>query len=97
MQANGLAPELDAKRTVLVDAFCSWSACSIKNLSIAFVFIGFILAVIALAYLFGQLIALPIFVVAYLRFWGDCKWTTSLIYASTVFLVVWGFLLYRFF
>ena len=70
----------------------AWREASSKaELRRSLIFIGFILAVIALAYLFGQLIALPIFVVAYLRFWGDCKWTTSLIYASTVFLVVWGF------
>jgi hypothetical protein len=30
MQANGLAPEEPASRTVEVEAFCSWSACRMK-------------------------------------------------------------------
>ncbi len=30
MQANGLAPDEPARRTVDVDAFCSWSACKVK-------------------------------------------------------------------
>ena len=36
MQANGLAPEEPARRTVEVEAFCSWSAWSIRMRSIAF-------------------------------------------------------------
>ena len=35
MQANGLAPVDPARRTVEVDAFCSWSACRIRMRSIA--------------------------------------------------------------
>src|ERR1700752_2941111 len=35
MQANGLAPEEPARRTVEVDAFCSWSACRMKIRSMA--------------------------------------------------------------
>ena len=35
MQANGLAPDEPARRTVEVDAFCSWSACRMKMRSIA--------------------------------------------------------------
>ena len=35
MQAKGLAPEEDASRTVEVEAFCSWSAWSMKIRSIA--------------------------------------------------------------
>ena len=35
MQANGLAPVEPARRTVEVEAFCSWSACSRKMRSIA--------------------------------------------------------------
>lgn len=31
MHANGFAYELPAMRTVDVDAFCSWSACSMRN------------------------------------------------------------------
>ena len=35
MQANGLAPDEPARRTVEVEAFCSWSACRMKILSMA--------------------------------------------------------------
>ena len=35
MQANGLAPDDPARRTVEVEAFCSWSACSMKMRSSA--------------------------------------------------------------
>jgi hypothetical protein len=35
MQANGLAPEEPARRTVEVEAFCSWSACRMKMRSMA--------------------------------------------------------------
>src|SRR5438309_12096334 len=35
MQANGLDPEDPARRTVDVDAFCSWSACRMKMRSSA--------------------------------------------------------------
>ena len=41
MQANGLAPEEPARRTVEVDAFCSWSACRMKMRSMARVSTGF--------------------------------------------------------
>ena len=40
MQANGLAPDEDASRTVEVEAFCSWSACSVKIRSMARLRIG---------------------------------------------------------
>src|SRR6202000_1248754 len=43
MQANGLAPEEPAMRTVEVDAFCSWSACRMKILSSASASTGLIL------------------------------------------------------
>ena len=42
IQANGLAPEEPARRTVEVEAFCSWSACRIKILSIALASTGLI-------------------------------------------------------
>ena len=35
MQANGLAPDEPARRTVEVEAFCSWSACRMKMRSSA--------------------------------------------------------------
>src|SRR5277367_5952433 len=40
MQANGLAPDEPARRTVEVDAFCSWSACRIRILSMALTSVG---------------------------------------------------------
>ena len=43
MQANGLAPDEPARRTVEVEAFCSWSACRMKNTSIARASTGLIL------------------------------------------------------
>ncbi|MNP79508.1 hypothetical protein D3C76_1773710 [compost metagenome] len=42
IQANGLAPEEPARRTVEVEAFCSWSACRMKMRSIALARIGLI-------------------------------------------------------
>jgi hypothetical protein len=35
MQANGCAPDEPARRTVEVEAFCSWSACRMKMRSMA--------------------------------------------------------------
>src|SRR6201990_3181181 len=43
MQANGLAPDEPAIRTVEVEAFCSWSACRMKILSSASASTGLIL------------------------------------------------------
>ena len=40
IQAKGLAPEEEASRTVEVEAFCSWSAWSVKIRSIARLRIG---------------------------------------------------------
>src|SRR2546423_4711124 len=40
MQANGLAPEEPASRTVEVDAFCSWSAWRMKIRSMALLSVG---------------------------------------------------------
>ena len=40
MQAKGLAPDEPARRTVEVEAFCSWSACRMKMRSMARVSTG---------------------------------------------------------
>src|SRR6056297_2672462 len=40
MQAKGFAPDDEARRTVEVEAFCSWSACSVNIRSIARLRIG---------------------------------------------------------
>ena len=42
MQANGLAPEEPARRTVEVEAFCSWSAWRMKMRSMALASTGLI-------------------------------------------------------
>ena len=42
IQANGLAPEEPARRTVEVEAFCSWSAWRMKIRSIALASTGLI-------------------------------------------------------
>ena len=41
MQAKGVALELPASRTVEVEAFCSWSACSVMIRSMARAMTGF--------------------------------------------------------
>src|SRR4051812_40361824 len=40
MHANGLAPDEPDRRTVEVEAFCSWSACRMKMRSSAFTSTG---------------------------------------------------------
>jgi len=53
-------------------------------------FFAYLLAIIAMAYVAGQLIALPVFVAAYARRWGKFSWPISLSYAAACFLMVWG-------
>jgi hypothetical protein len=52
-------------------------------------FFGYVLAIIAMAYVVGQLVAVPVFVAAYARRWGKFSWPASLAYAAASFLVVW--------
>jgi TctA family transporter len=54
-------------------------------------FIGYLLATVFLAYIAGQLVALPVFVIAYLMTWGQYKTGPALAYAAAAFVVVWGF------
>ena len=58
---------------------CSGRAC---------IFFGYLIALLAIAYLFGQMVALPLFVAAYLWRWGGYGWAVSLGYAA----VGWAFL-----
>ena len=53
-------------------------------------FFAYLLATVALAYIAGQLIALPVFVALYARRWGQFGWPASLAYAAACFLVIWG-------
>ena len=54
-------------------------------------FIGVILAVFVITYLVGQLVALPLFVAAYLLTWGGYGWRVALGYAAVVAVVLWAF------
>lgn len=70
----------------------AWHAASGKaDLRASLAFIGFIVATIGVAYLAGQLVALPLFVFAYLTMWGAYRWTTAVLYAGAALLVVWAF------
>ena len=44
-----------------------------------------------MTYVAGQLVALPLFVVAYLIMWGGYRWPPSLAYAGVALLLVWAF------
>ena len=54
----------------------------------ACVFFGYLTALLVVSYLFGQMVALPLFVAAYLWRWGGYGWTVSLGYAAAG----WAFL-----
>ena len=70
----------------------AWNVAADKaDLKPSLIFIGSILAMIGVAYLAGQLVALPLFVAGYLLIWGNYKWTTVAIYSSAALLIVWGF------
>jgi len=53
-------------------------------------FFAYILAIIAMTYVVGQLLAVPVFVAVYARRWGKFSWPVSLAYAALSFLVIWG-------
>ena len=54
----------------------------------ATVFFGYLIALLAVGYLFGQMVALPLFIAAYLWRWGGYGWAVSLGYAAAG----WAFL-----
>ena len=54
----------------------------------ACMFFGYLIALLAVGYLFGQMVALPLFVAAYLWRWGGYGWAVSLGYAAAG----WAFL-----
>ena len=60
------------------------------NLRASLSFFGYLLAAIGLTYVLGQMIALPLFVLAYARRWGGFGWPASIAYAGLALLIVWG-------
>ena len=54
-------------------------------------FAAYLLGIVGITYLAGQLVALPLFVIVYLRTWGQYRWSVALAYAAMTFLMVWGF------
>jgi len=51
-------------------------------------FLAWLLGVVAVTYIAGQLVALPLFIGAYMLVWGRYKWWVALVYAA----VAWAFL-----
>ena len=60
------------------------------DLRLSMKFLGYLLAMLLLTYIAGQLVALPLFVGIYARRWGQFSWMVSLAYAAVSLLVVWG-------
>jgi len=60
------------------------------NLRLSMKFLGYLLAMLLITYIAGQLVALPLFVGIYARRWGKFSWVVSLAYAAVSLLVVWG-------
>lgn len=54
-------------------------------------FIGVMLAIVGVTYLAGQLVALPLFVAAYVVAWGGYGWRVACLYAGIVLAVLWAF------
>lgn len=54
-------------------------------------FIGVLLAIVGVTYLAGQLVALPLFVAAYLVAWGGYGWRVACLYGAIVLVVLWAF------
>ena len=54
-------------------------------------FIGYLIAVIVLSMLIGQLVVLPLFVATYLWRWGGYNWKICLGYAATAGAFIYGF------
>ncbi|MFL2547329.1 MAG: tripartite tricarboxylate transporter permease [Candidatus Rariloculaceae bacterium] len=61
------------------------------ELRASLLFIAYLLGTVGITYLAGQLVALPLFVIAYLTSWGRYGISVALIYAALTVLVIWGF------
>ena len=89
-----LVRDFVAVRRVVVDGGpgAAWQAAAEKaDLMPSARFIGIMLAIVGVTYLAGQLVALPLFVAAYLLLWGGCGWRIACLYAAVVLLVLWAF------
>ena len=89
-----LVRDFGAVRRVVVDAGtdAAWRAAAEKaDLMPSARFIGIMLTIVGVTYLAGQLVALPLFVAAYLLLWGGCGWRIACLYAAVVLLVLWAF------
>ena len=53
-------------------------------------FFAYLLAIVGVTYVVGQLVALPLFVAFYARRWGKFSWFVSLAYAAACFVIIWG-------
>ena len=75
------------------DGFASaWRAAADKaELGSSARFIGIMLAIVGVTWLAGQLVALPLFVAAYLMIWGGFGWRVACLYAAVVLVVLWAF------
>ena len=54
-------------------------------------FFGYLIGLIIVAYLFGQMIALSLFICVYLLRWGEYSWKISVSYAAVGLLFLYGF------
>ena len=90
-----LIKDFMASRQAVSDAAslgAAWRTAARKaELPASAVFLGFLLAMFGLTYVAGQLIALPVFVAAYLMSWGSYRWQISLAYAAAIALLIWAF------
>jgi putative tricarboxylic transport membrane protein len=66
------------------------AASQVWDLRLSTKFLGYLLAILLITYIAGQLVALPLFVGIYARRWGEFSWVVSLSYAAVSLLVVWG-------
>ena len=55
------------------------------------IFICYLIGVVAGGYLFGQMVALPLFIALYLWRWGGYGWRVSLGYAAAGWIILYGF------
>ena len=62
-----------------------------SELQPSLVFIAYLLVTVGITYLVGQLVALPLFVIAYLLVWGGYRPRDAAIYALTTSFIIWGF------
>jgi hypothetical protein len=67
------------------------SALGHADLTPSLIFLGYLLVTVGVTYVAGQLVALPVFVIAYLLTWGRYKVPLAAGYATITFVVIWSF------